>query len=53
LTALIQAWRMWRHKGAVHKLEHPEEVTHHIEEQYEKIEEGFEKITHHDKGDEN
>ncbi|MFZ1328012.1 MAG: LysE family transporter, partial [Chitinophagaceae bacterium] len=50
LTALIQAWRMWRHKGAVHKLEHPEEVTHHIEEQYEKIEEGFEKITHHDKG---
>ena len=44
---------MWRHKGAVHKLEHPEEVTHHIEEQYEKIEEGFEKITHHDKGDEN
>lgn len=53
LTALIQAWRMWRHKGAVHKLEHPEEVTHHIEEQFEKIEEGLEKITHHDKGNEN
>ena len=46
LTAIIQAWKMWRHKGAVHKLEHPEEVTHHIEEQIEKFEEGIEKITH-------
>ena len=45
LTALIQAWKMWRHKGAVHKLEHPEEVAHHIEGQIEK----FDKMTHHEK----
>jgi threonine/homoserine/homoserine lactone efflux protein len=54
LTALIQAWRMWKKKGAVHKLEHPEEVTHRIEEQVEKIEHGLDKIGHHDKeGDSN
>jgi threonine/homoserine/homoserine lactone efflux protein len=46
LTAIIQAWKMWRNKGAMHKLEHPEEVTHHIEEQIGKFEEGLEKITH-------
>ncbi|MEO7393526.1 MAG: LysE family transporter [Chitinophagaceae bacterium] len=45
ITALMQAWKMWRNKGAVHKLEHPEEVTHHIEEQIEK----FDKITHQEK----
>ena len=32
VTALIQVWRMVKNKGAVHKLEHPEEVTHGMEE---------------------
>jgi len=49
ITALLQAWRIWRKKDAIHQLEHPEEVTHHIEEQIEKFEEGLEKITHKDK----
>jgi len=49
LTAIIQAWKIWRNKGAVHKLEHPEEVTHQIEGQIEKFEEGIDKITHHEK----
>ena len=31
LTALIQAWRMFKKKDAVHRLEHPEEVTHGLE----------------------
>lgn len=37
LTALIQLWKIWRKKDAVHQLEHPEEVTGRIEEQLEKI----------------
>ena len=45
LTALLQAWKMWRNKGALHKLEHPEEAAHYIEGQIEK----FDKITHHEK----
>ncbi len=49
LTALVQAWKMWRNKGAVHKLEHPEEMTEKFEDQMEKIEEGFEKITHEER----
>ena len=49
LTALIQAWKIWRDKGTAHKLEHPEEVTHQIEGQIEKFEEGIDKITHHEK----
>ena len=49
LTALIQAWKIWRDKGTAHKLEHPEEVTHKIEGQIEKFEEGIDKITHHEK----
>lgn len=44
LTALIQAWKMWRNKGALHKLEHPEEATSIIEDQLER----FDKITHQD-----
>lgn len=44
LTALIQIWKMARKKDVVHKLEHPEEVTHVFEEQLEKVEEGIEKI---------
>ena len=31
LTALIQIWRIFKHKDAVHKIEHPEEVTHDVE----------------------
>ena len=31
LTALIQIWRIFRKKDAVHKLEHPEEVAHEVE----------------------
>ena len=31
LTALIQIWRIFKHKDAVHKLEHPDEVTHDVE----------------------
>ena len=46
LTALIQAWKMWRNKGAVHKLEHPEEVAQHIEDQIEKFEDGIDKMKH-------
>jgi threonine/homoserine/homoserine lactone efflux protein len=37
LTALIQLWKIWRKKDAVHQLEHPEEVTERIEGQLEKI----------------
>jgi threonine/homoserine/homoserine lactone efflux protein len=44
LTAVIQLWKILKHKDAVHDLEHPEEMTEKIEEQMEKIEEGFEKI---------
>lgn len=51
LTALIQLWKIIKHKDAVHKLEHPEEMTEKIEGQMEKIEEGLEKITPEDKGD--
>src|SRR5215470_16901201 len=31
ITALIQVWRMFKKKDAVHQLEHPEEVTHGLE----------------------
>ena len=31
VTALIQMWRMFKKKDAVHQLEHPEEVTHGLE----------------------
>ncbi len=31
VTAAIQVWRMIKNKGAVHKLEHPEEITHGME----------------------
>lgn len=49
LTALIQLWRIIKKKDAVHKMEHPEEMTHKIEEQMGKIEEGIDRITHHEK----
>src|ERR1043165_3847855 len=31
LTAVIQTWRIFKHKDAVHKLEHPDEVAHDVE----------------------
>lgn len=49
VTAIIQLWKIIQKKGAVHQLEHPEEVTHKIEVQMEKIEEGLEKISHKEK----
>ncbi len=56
ITAIVQAWRIWKKKDPVHQMEHPEEVTHKIEvqmekieERIEKIEEGLEKMTHKDK----
>jgi threonine/homoserine/homoserine lactone efflux protein len=35
ITAIIQGWRMFRKKDAVHQLEHPEEVTHGLEKRME------------------
>jgi len=35
ITAIIQMWRMFRKKDAVHQLEHPEEVTHGREKRIE------------------
>ena len=52
LTAIIQLWKIIKHKDAVHQLEHPEEMTDKIEDQMEKIEEGLDKITPGDKEDE-
>ena len=48
LTALIQIWKMWTKKDAMHKLEHPEEVTGHIETQVGKFEERLDKLSHKD-----
>ena len=48
LTALIQIWKMWTKKDAMHKLEHPEEVTGHIEAQVGKFEEQLDKLSHKD-----
>jgi threonine/homoserine/homoserine lactone efflux protein len=55
ITAIIQLWRILKHRDAVHDLEHPEEMTEKFEEKMEKleekmdkIEEGFEKMTHKD-----
>ncbi|MEO6612181.1 MAG: LysE family transporter [Chitinophagaceae bacterium] len=45
LTALIQLWKILKHKDAIHQLEHPEEMTGKIEGQMDKIEEGLDKIT--------
>jgi len=32
ITAIIQVWKMLRKKDTMHKIEHPEEVTHGLEE---------------------
>jgi len=31
ITALIQVWKIYKKKDAVHQLEHPEEITHGLE----------------------
>ncbi len=46
VTAIIQAWRMFRKKGAAHKLEHPEEMTQRIGDQVEKFEDGLDLLNH-------
>lgn len=46
VTALIQLWRIFKKKDAVHQLGHPEEVAKKIKGQMEKIGEGLEKIKH-------
>lgn len=51
LTGIIQLWRILGKKDIVHKMEHPEEATHHIEEQIEKFEESLDKISHKEKDD--
>lgn len=33
ITAIIQLWRMSRHKDVSHHIEHPEEMKHHFEKQ--------------------
>ncbi len=40
VTALIQAWRMFRKKDAVHQLENPDVVTQKIEDQVSRWEDG-------------
>ena len=35
VTAIIQIWKMLKKKSAVHKIEHPEEVTHGLEKKLE------------------
>jgi threonine/homoserine/homoserine lactone efflux protein len=55
VTAIIQLWKIIKHKDAVHQIEHPEEMTEKIEEQMEtieKIEDSLEKMTHSEKKDE-
>jgi threonine/homoserine/homoserine lactone efflux protein len=37
LTALIQVWKMFKKKSAVHQLEHPEELTHGLEKGMEDL----------------
>jgi len=49
LTALIQLWKILRKKDVVHKMEHPEEVTHKFGEQMDKFEEGVGKMSHRHK----
>lgn len=45
ITAIIQLWRIFKKKDAIHQMEHPEEMNEKREEQMDKIEEGFDKIS--------
>jgi threonine/homoserine/homoserine lactone efflux protein len=40
ITALLQLWRIFKKKDAVHRIEHPEEEKHGLEEKIIKITEG-------------
>lgn len=44
ITALIQAWRMWKKKDPVHHIEHPEEMAERIGHQADKVEEGLSRM---------
>jgi threonine/homoserine/homoserine lactone efflux protein len=48
ITAIIQIWKIVKKKDAVHKMEHPEEVTQKFEGQMDKFEGGLDKMTHRD-----
>lgn len=48
LTALIQVWRLFRHKDAAHQMDDPE-VASRIEHHAEMIEEGLDKFNQKDK----
>ena len=37
LTAIIQAWKMFKKKDVQHHIEHPEDVTKHFEERVDDI----------------
>jgi threonine/homoserine/homoserine lactone efflux protein len=37
ITALFQIWKIMRKKDVMHKIEHPEEITHGMEDRLEKI----------------
>lgn len=49
VTAIIQAWKMWRKKKTAGAVDHQQEINKKIEEQMEKFEEQFEKMGHKDK----
>ena len=44
ITALIQLWKILTKKDALHKMDHPEEVTQRMEEKLDKIVEESEKL---------
>ena len=48
LTAIIQLWRIFRHKDAIHQLEHPEEMTERITKQADAIDDNLDKIAFRD-----
>ncbi len=48
LTAIIQLWRIFKKKDAVHQLEHPEEMTEKISKQVDAIDENLDKIAGED-----
>lgn len=49
ITALIQLWKIFKKKDAVHKIEHPEEMRGHIEDHADRIDKGLSRIGHKDK----
>jgi threonine/homoserine/homoserine lactone efflux protein len=51
ITALIQLWRIFKKKDAVHHIGHPEEISSRIEHHVDKFEENLEKINRKSKGE--